>query len=81
MSEEMHKEIIMLHQALVGIQSSLVRLEQMSGQLDRKLEDHEFRIRDLEKVSYKAKGALAAYATLGGVVSGGFVALIQYLLT
>ncbi len=69
-NDQLHKELLGLHKTLLGIQAQLVKMEQLNLQAVKAVDDHEQRLRDLEKMSNHTKGALAVYAAaIAGAVS------------
>ena len=74
--EDLFGEVLKLHQTLLNIQHSLVRLEA----LPEVIKDHEERLRNLETFTNKARGGLLLSAAAGGAISGVVVALMQALL-
>lgn len=73
MNKGEYEQLLAIHQSLVEIRTTLLRME-------RAHQDHETRLRVLEQASERAKGALMAYAGVGGIISGLIIALIQYLI-
>lgn len=81
---DVHKTLISIQAQLTGFERDNLQIQSLiqknEGRLMELIQDHELRLRDLEAVSNRGRGMLAAYATLAGVLSGCVVFLLQRLL-
>lgn len=59
------------------IEQGVARIDERTGQMAKNHEDHEKRIRDLERESDKRKGMLAAVSSLGGIIGAGVMWIIK----
>ena len=66
---------------LHSIREACVRIEEGLLQVRETMRDHERRIRELEAVQNKARGAFWAYSVLSGTIVGLLTVLAQVLLS
>ena len=70
-------DIYDIKKVLVEIQASLVARDVEQKQLLIKAIDFETRLRHVEQFMFRAKGALAGYSLLGGLVAGVVLLVVQ----
>ena len=68
-----------IFERLGKIEQTCARIDERTERHDKAHDDHERRIRDLERESDKRKGVMAALSLFSSVVGGGLVWLFKYL--